>query len=305
MILLYGIEEDLPMSMVRSELEKQGGDFYFLNHREIFRSSIEYHHSRRNPSRVIIRSGNDSVDFSTIKAVYLRPYNFMDYPDAEGKPADDPVVAAAAGFEYQFMSVMDSSDAMVINKTEPSASNNCKPFQLNAIVEAGLLIPETLITNDPNIARKFLKKTPDSIYKSISGVRSIVQKVSEHHHSYIGDVKWCPTLFQKVVPGINYRVHVVQNDVFTVRIESDKLDYRYGNTTMMAEELPREIAQKCRKLTASLGLHFSGIDLMRTPDDQWYCFEVNPSPAYSYFEINGKVPICASLARHLILADQA
>ena len=118
------------------------------------------------------------------------------------------------------------------------------------------------------------------------------------------DVQWCPTLFQKVVPGNNYRVHVIKDEIFAVRIESDRLDYRYGKTTMVAEELPHDIATKCRRITSSIGLHFSGIDLMRTPDDEWYCFEINPSPAYSYFQVNSGVPISTALAKALMEADK-
>jgi hypothetical protein len=38
------------------------------------------------------------------------------------------------------------------------------------------------------------------------------------------------------------------------------------------------------KLAAALGLLVAGIDLRRTPEDQWFCLEVNPSPAFSCFE---------------------
>lgn len=224
----------------------------------------------------------------------------MDYAEMDGKSSTDALAITAMGFENQFMSCLDAADAFIINKSGPSASNNSKPYQLSVIKEAGLKIPVTFITNDSISAKQFIKSNKDCIYKSISGVRSIVQKVSESHYEYMDDVQWCPTLFQKVVPGVNYRAHVIKDDIFTVRIASDKLDYRYGKTTMFVEELPADIAQKCRNLTAALGLHFSGIDLMRTPDNEWYCFEVNPSPAYSYFQLNSGLKISKALAAILI-----
>jgi hypothetical protein len=36
-----------------------------------------------------------------------------------------------------------------------------------------------------------------------------------------------------------------------------------------------------------------------TPDDEVYCFEVNPSPAFSYYEGNTGQPISRAVARHL------
>ena len=300
MILLYGIDEDSPMNLVRNKLDEAGAEYCFLDHRNIFYSDIEYKYSRKNGPGIIIHSPGLTIDFSDITAAYTRPYNFMDYSEMEGKSANDPLAVSAMGFENQLMSCLEASDKFVVNRSEASASNNSKPYQLSVIEKAGLKIPITFITNEPAEAKQFIKDNTDCIYKSISGIRSIVKRISESHHEYIEDVKWCPTLFQKVVPGINYRAHVINNEVYTVRIESDSLDYRYGKTSMMIEELPADITQKCIHLTSVLGLHFSGIDLMRTPDNEWYCFEVNSSPAYSYFELNSGLEISNALARALI-----
>ena len=46
-------------------------------------------------------------------------------------------------------------------------------------------------------------------------------------------------------------------------------------------------------------LDFAGIDLRITPDGETYCFEVNPSPAYSAFEEATGQPISLALARYL------
>ena len=36
-----------------------------------------------------------------------------------------------------------------------------------------------------------------------------------------------------------------------------------------------------------------------TPDNQVYCFEVNPSPGFSYFEAHTEQPIANAVARYL------
>ena len=56
----------------------------------------------------------------------------------------------------------------------------------------------------------------------------------------------------------------------------------------------------CIALSKALGLAFTGIGLRITPDGEVYCFEVNPSPAYSYYEANTGQPISTALARYLI-----
>jgi hypothetical protein len=304
MILLWGIMEDTPMNMAFAELSALGANFFFLDHRKIFESEIEYTFNSEEGAKSIIRVDGRELDLDDVMVAYLRPYSFRDYSQMEGKALDDPMAVRASGFEAQLTAWLDASDALVLNKSEPSASNNSKPYQLSLISKAGFKVPQTYISNDKECVKSFLTESGDVVYKSISGVRSIVHKISDRHIEFIDDVQWCPTLFQKVIDGINYRAHVFDNQIFAVRIESDRLDYRYGNTKMTAEDLPYDVAQKCHLINEMLGLHFSGIDLMRTDDDEWYCFEVNPSPGYSYFELNGGQPISAMLARFLMDSDR-
>jgi glutathione synthase/RimK-type ligase-like ATP-grasp enzyme len=55
-------------------------------------------------------------------------------------------------------------------------------------------------------------------------------------------------------------------------------------------------------LAERLDLSFVGIDLKITPDGEVYCFEVNPCPAFSYFELNTDQPIARAVARYLAAA---
>jgi glutathione synthase/RimK-type ligase-like ATP-grasp enzyme len=56
----------------------------------------------------------------------------------------------------------------------------------------------------------------------------------------------------------------------------------------------------CVNLAAGLGLAFAGIDLKITPDHAGvYCFEVNPSPAFSYYESQTGQPISRAVADYL------
>ena len=303
MILLWGLKEDTPMNMVLHGLEQSGADFIFLDHRKIFSSDIDYTFDPQSGVQCIMQSQGVTTDLSRINVVYLRPHNFRDFAEMQNKAFDDPLALKAAGFETQLLAYLDASDAVVVNRSDPSATNASKPQQLWAINNTGFKIPETFISNDKEAVKQFLLQNKEVVYKSISSVRSIVQKLSSGHMEYLDDISWCPTLFQEYLPGINYRVHVIGDIIYSVCIESDKLDYRYGNTTMIAEELPADVAEKCKTLNSILGLHFSGIDLLRTRDDEWYCFEVNTSPAYSYFELNSGLPISKSLIQFLLDAD--
>ena len=304
MILLWGSPDDEPMAMARASLERAGANCFFLDHRRIFASEIDGTFSAAEGCRCTVTDGDAAFDLRDVSAAYVRGGNYLGYEEMLNRPRDDPLSVKASGFELQLTASLDASDAMVVNRAEPSATNNSKPCQLTVIRQAGLHIPDTLISNDRGAAERYLAGNPDSICKSISSVRSIVRRVSDARRACLDDVKWCPTQFQRIVAGTNYRAHVVGDEVLAVRLESAELDYRYSRTTMVAAELPGDVAGKCRRLNALLGLHFSGIDLMRTPDDEWYCFEVNPSPGFSYFELGSGQPIGAALARLLVDADR-
>ena len=63
--------------------------------------------------------------------------------------------------------------------------------------------------------------------------------------------------------------------------------------------LPGELAVRCRRLAASLGLDLAGIDLRCTPEGEWYCFEVNPSPGFTYYQDATGQPIAEAIAQYL------
>ena len=169
------------------------------------------------------------------------------------------------------------------------ASNNSKPYQSAHIRSLGFEIPDTIITRDPKTVIKFWKRHGAVIYKSVSGVRSIVSRLTPEHLGRLSDISWCPTQFQEYIPGNDYRVHVVGDEIFSCQIISKADDYRYAarqgeRVRIIPFDLPEDIGFRCRALTKAMGLVMAGLDLRLTPDGKWYCFEVNPSPGFTYYQ---------------------
>jgi glutathione synthase/RimK-type ligase-like ATP-grasp enzyme len=84
-------------------------------------------------------------------------------------------------------------------------------------------------------------------------------------------------------------------------------DYRYarrqgGDTTIRPYVLPDDCADRFLALTVSMGLLVAGIDLRRTPDGRWFCFEVNPSPGFTYYQDQTGHPIDQAIAELLLSA---
>ena len=298
MILLWGVEQDSTLAAVREALGRRGAPVFLLDQTRASETALEW--SAENHVAGQIRLAGTVCDLLRVTAAYVRPYQtrtVVQDPDPAIVAHADRLDAAAYGF-------LEVTPARVVNPAEAMATNGSKPYQLAIIAAHGFGVPDTLITTDPEAVLAFQARHGQIIYKSISGVRSIVRRFAAEDAERLADIGWCPTQFQQYVPGRDYRVHIVGEDVFTSEIVSDADDYRYaarqGETAeILASRIPEPLEQRCRALARSLGLWVAGIDLRLTPGGAWHCFEVNPSPAFSYYESATGQPIAASVARLL------
>ena len=303
MILLCGIRTEPPLAMVATALEALGVDFRIVHQRDVASYKI---HWRLDAGLVSgsLDLGDEAIDLATVDGVYLRLMDDTLLPELADLPADDPARTLARGFHEALFRWSELSPARVVNRAEPQGSNGSKPYQAQLIAAQGFAPPPTLITTDPASVLAFRAEHGRLIYKSISGIRSVVKVLEDADVERLDRIGWCPVQFQKAIDGSNIRVHVVGDAVFPTEIHSTHIDYRYakrhgGETTLAAITLLPEIAARCVALTRSLGLAFAGIDLIRTESDDYYCFEVNPQPAFSYFEANTGQPIADGVARYL------
>jgi glutathione synthase/RimK-type ligase-like ATP-grasp enzyme len=229
------------------------------------------------------------------------------YLGAEGRiPPPDvaPAWAPAMYFEYDsgLMALLDDLPCPVVNRVAGGMSNSSKPYQALLVRRCGLLTPPTLVTNDPAAVRRFYEECQgEVVYKSLSGVRSIVRRLKPELLERLPLLRHGPAQFQAFIPGENVRVHTVGEQLFASRVHSEAVDYRYGgreghDVVMEPTVVPAAVEQACFRLARRLDLLFAGIDLKQTPDGDYHCFEVNPSPGFLYYEQQTRQPISAALA---------
>jgi glutathione synthase/RimK-type ligase-like ATP-grasp enzyme len=241
--------------------------------------------------------GGTPFPLTDVGGIYARPLTL---------PAEGGLAQRERGrvVHEALMDWMDTADCLIVSRPSAMHSNASKPFQAQEIAAAGLAVPETLITSDPRVAREFLGRHGRVVFKSTSGIRSIVRRLDEANAARLEQLRHLPTQFQQLIDGTDVRVHVVGDVVFATEITSAALDYRYARrdgleASLAPCELPDEIAERCIALAARLDLPFAGIDLRRRADGSYVCFEVNPMPGYSYFEAETEQPISAALVKLL------
>lgn len=303
MILLWGISADGPLMAVNEALHRRGANVAFLDQQAVLETEVEM--TVGETVNGSLRVGDQTLELGAITSVYLRPYESLRVPAVERAGSRSEEARHAVNVEDVLVSWSDITPGLVVNRPTAMAANSSKPFQAAQILASGFAIPDTLITTDPEAVREFQAKHGTVIYKSISAARSIVSRLTPDQMDHLDDVRWCPTQFQEYIPGKDYRVHVVGDEVFACEIESRSDDYRYssqeGNETQFrACELPDDCAALCIKLAKLAELPVAGIDLRRGRDESWYCFEVNPSPGFTFFQDATDQPIDEAVAQLLI-----
>jgi hypothetical protein len=222
-----------------------------------------------------------------------------------GRRPSDPLGSRRAAVAVGLLSSWSQvTPARVANRPGPMGSNASKPYQAALIAAAGFAVPEVLVTDAPDAVREFAAAQGRVVYKSSSGVRSVVRELTARRLEDLEQVRLLPTQFQALVEGTNVRVHVVGDEVFACEVVGGALDYRYAEpgaepARLRATELPAEVAAGCVALSRALELPLAGVDLLRDEVGRWWCFEVNPSPAYSCYEEPTGLPISAALVRWL------
>jgi hypothetical protein len=302
MIMLVGMPTDGPLAAVRNALHRLGYPVFFFDQRDVLSTEVELWVGMDIEGTM--RVGNQTITLDKVTAVYLRCYDFCRTPATEQAGPESPAWQHALDIEDALLSWVDLTPALVVNRPSAMASNSSKPYQSSIIRLFGFEVPDTLITTDPGAVQEFWETHGSVIYESISSVRSIVSRLSPAHVNRMRDVSWCPTQFQQYISGQEYRVHVVGGEVFACQVISTADDYRYATRYGATAEicpytLPDECADRCRALAAAMGLTVAGIDLRCTPSRQWYCFEVNPSPAFTYYQAVTHQPIAETIARLL------
>ncbi|MEK6373088.1 MAG: MvdC/MvdD family ATP grasp protein [Acidobacteriota bacterium] len=187
-----------------------------------------------------------------------------------------------------------------------------KAFQLRIASEVGLRIPRTLVTNDPEAARRFIDANGlgKTIFKTFSCTHAVWREtrlVRKEELDILDQVRLAPVIFQEYIPAVaDVRVTVVNDRIFPATIDSRGTDYEVdfrmslGQAHTEASELPAEIAERLLAMMQRLRLVYGAADFRLTPDGDYVFLEINTGGEFLFIEERTGQPITQAVADWLV-----
>ena len=177
-----------------------------------------------------------------------------------------------------------------VSDPEATRAAENKLVQLRAARQAGLRVPDTLVSSDPAQVRRFCDAHDwRVVVKTVSGAgpRQPVM-TGAHTPELVQDaaVRLSPAIYQELVPGERHlRVNVFGDDVRTALLTTSALDWRYPlDAAVEATELDALTTRRLHEVLDVLGLRMGVFDLKLGPDGEPVWLELNPQGQFLWLD---------------------
>jgi glutathione synthase/RimK-type ligase-like ATP-grasp enzyme len=310
MVLIFSTPEDEHAAQVFQYLKDIGVEARFLDLAGFPRSLSLRMHYRQPKYRnfTIIDSDGICIDCNQVTAAWWRRPEPFSFPPEITNPH---MRTFAYRESYHALTGLWSSlSTFWVNPPVHDEEAQHKTFQLTAAQEVGLSIPRTLVSNDPDEARRFIQESVRGvvfkIFASTERYWRETRVITVQEMEVLDSVRYAPVIFQEYVAAVcDLRVTIVGQAVFAAAIYADgatyPVDYRMNLRKARIEQftLPLTVEQRLKALLKRLGLIYGAVDLRLTSDDHYIFLEVNPSGEWLFIENATGQPISRSLA-HLL-----
>jgi glutathione synthase/RimK-type ligase-like ATP-grasp enzyme len=298
MILIITNREDITSDLLILGLQDRNIPYYRFN-TEQFPSKIALHigYEPRFSGFIYDKEKGRKINFSEIKSAYYRRPSFPDLSADDSTRNQFALIESIQqlrGF-FQILQCFWVSDPTNIRFAEN------KITQLKLANEIGFKIPKTVISNSPEDVIAFMEgREGDVVIKPvksgfIGGDEVLFTNVLDKEAivNEPGRIMKIPSIYQEnIKKKYDIRVTIFGDKIYPVEIHSQgssqsRIDWRRSNDLNMQQRehtLPKEIEQKCLKITKRLGLQFGAIDLIMTPENEYFFLEINPNGQWAWLE---------------------
>lgn len=307
MILVISHEQDPHAQRVIRHLEASGQHVLLLNLTELpDRATLSIEYGRQGRPRIeYVRADGASYALHNVTSVWWRRPQAPDLSSVT-----DPQVHLFTANEWHeaINGLWQLLDARWMNDPNRDDAASRKARQLRVAAEVGLRVPRTLITSNPQRARRFVDELGPTaaIHKTFSCTHAIWREtrlLRSEDLARLDAVRVAPVIFQEFIPAeSDLRITAVGGKLFAAAIRSvasgDLVDFRMsvGDAALSAERLPTDVSDKLLALLQQLGLMYGAIDMRRTPEGEYYFFEVNTAGEFLFIEDRTGQPIAKAIA---------
>ncbi|MER0481572.1 ATP-grasp ribosomal peptide maturase [Streptomyces sp. Edi2] len=260
-----------------------------------------------------LRTSQRELDLLDVSACYFRaPNPFRLSPDMSEPERRFAAAQARAGFG----GILTALSCRWVNHPSAMSRAEYKPVQLAAARQAGLSIPPTLITNNPDEVRAFARDIPGPIickpvaspvFIEADELKTVyTRRLTEHDLDDLGGIETTAHLFQAWADKAHeVRLTVVGERMFAAEVHATSQkahdDWRsdYKSLKYTSTEVPVDIKYKVRGLMEDLGLSFAALDFVVSPSGTWTFLEANPCGQWDWIEHATGLPIADAIADEL------
>jgi len=250
-----------------------------------------------------LRTGDELVLLEDLQSVwYRRAYGLG---DGLNKQVDATYLPVAMGeVRKTLLGLMEGLECFKLARPSHYRRLDSKEEQLKVARRYGLLIPPTCISNDPQTIREFIEevgyplvtKMQSAFSLRLEGKEKVVytNELKPEHLSGLDSIQYCPMIIQKQLEkALELRVTIVGDTLFTFSVDSQqedgaRVDWRKEGGKLLQSwepyELPQEIEQALLGLMHELELQYGAIDLIYTPEGEYYFLEVNAAGEFFWLD---------------------
>lgn len=258
------------------------------------------------------------LDYDDLDAAYVhvhelfRPQNVRLRESADDAAEVHGSMARYREYRSLFESLcrtLDSAGVPVLPTLHAHYLQERKPWQLDRFERAGLPVPDTVFTNDPEEVRAFADRHDRVVYKPVSrGAPPSELDAEDVDDDRLDTLGAAPVQFQELVEGDDVRVYVLDGEVVgATRYESRGDSFSFRVDQYEGEEVdvtqaavPEDVAETVRTAAETIDVTFAAADVVCGPDGDHALLELNQAPGFAGADECADVGIADALAAYLL-----